>query len=94
MESLTQGHLDVKKISLQRLYQLKKFVLESIIANLLTGFLHLGTLRVDLSENVLLLFLIDFNLGDRLDLSATFCLLHLSLTESDFGFLILLLAFD
>ena len=59
-----------------------------------TTILHLGTLLVDIAEDVLFSLLVGLNLFDRFDFGAALSLGHLRSAEGNFGFLLLLLAFD
>ena len=73
---------------------MEKLALVNVIFDGPAIVLHLKSLLVDLTEDVLLCLLVHLNLADRLDLGVTLSLTHLFLAEGKNLLLFLLLVFD
>lgn len=73
---------------------MEKLALVNVIFDGPAIVLHLKSLLVDLTEDVLLCLLVHLNLTDRLDLGITLSLAHLFLAEGKNLLLFLLLVFD
>ena len=91
---MLHAQLNVHQVTFECLYQLEKLALVNVIFDGPAIVLHLESLLVDLTEDVLLCLLEHFNLADRFDLGVTLGLTHLFLAEGKNLLLFLLLVFD
>ena len=91
---MLHAQLNVHQVTFECLNQLEKLALVNVILDGSSIVLHLESLLVDLTEDVLLCLLVHFNLADRFDLGVTLGLTHLFLAEGKNLLLFLLLVFD
>ena len=94
VDGLLHAQLNVHQVTFECLNQLEKLALVNVIFDGSAIVLHLESLLVDLTEDVLLCLLVHLNLADRLDLGVTLSLAHLFLAEGKNLLLFLLLVFD
>ena len=94
VDGLLHAQLNVHQVTFECLNQLEKLALVNVIFDGPAIVLHLESLLVDLTEDVLLCLLVHLNLADRLDLGVTLSFAHLFLAEGKNLLLFLLLVFD
>ena len=94
LKRVLEGHLNVEKVTFERVNLLKKSCLVGHVVDLLAALLHDFSLTDDLSVEMLLLLLVAFDFDDGLSFGISLSLLHLVLAEGNVLLLVDVLVLD